>query len=51
MEIKRSAKHRKCRYPLCRNILSIYNHETYCHAHLILAFRKNNIDRAALALK
>ena len=34
MKIKTSPRHRKCKYPLCKNILSIYNHEIYCYAHL-----------------
>jgi len=33
-KIKSSAKGRKCRYPRCGHILSIYNHEEYCHVHL-----------------
>jgi len=34
MKVKTSPRHRKCRFPSCKNILSIYNHEIYCHAHL-----------------
>jgi len=30
---KTSEKGRKCRYPHCKNILSIYNHEDFCHIH------------------
>lgn len=29
-----SHKGRKCKYPGCKNILSIYNHEAQCHIHL-----------------
>ncbi|MBN1913691.1 MAG: hypothetical protein JW788_04755 [Candidatus Omnitrophica bacterium] len=31
---KTSHKGRRCRFPRCNNILSIYNHEAYCHVHL-----------------
>lgn len=51
MEIKTSPRHRKCKYPLCKNILSIYNHETYCHVHLGLAFRRSNIDKMPVGVK
>jgi len=33
-KVKTSYKGRKCRYPHCTHILSIYNHEDYCHIHL-----------------
>ncbi|MFH0856075.1 MAG: hypothetical protein V1869_06200 [Candidatus Omnitrophota bacterium] len=33
-KIKTSLKGRKCRFPHCKHILSIYNHEAYCHVHL-----------------
>jgi hypothetical protein len=32
--LKTSPIDRKCRYPGCPHILSIYNHESYCHVHL-----------------
>ncbi len=32
--LKISASGRKCSYPGCENILSIYNHQNYCHIHL-----------------
>ena len=32
-ELKTSAGGRKCMYPHCKNLLSIYNHENYCHVH------------------
>lgn len=41
MEIKTSPRRRKCKYPLCKHILSIYNHETYCHIHLSPAFQED----------
>ncbi len=31
--LKTSADNRKCIYPNCTHILSIYNHGTYCHIH------------------
>lgn len=31
--LKTSADNRKCMFPNCENILSIYNHEPYCHIH------------------
>ncbi|MCX5716188.1 MAG: hypothetical protein NTV07_04925 [Candidatus Omnitrophica bacterium] len=33
-KIRTSNKHRKCKFPHCDQILSIYNHEAYCHVHL-----------------
>ena len=33
-KVKVSHKGRKCKFPLCKQILSIYNHEIYCHVHL-----------------
>ncbi|NQU73253.1 MAG: hypothetical protein HQ547_00895 [Candidatus Omnitrophica bacterium] len=51
MEIKTSPKHRKCKYPLCKNILSIYNHDAYCNAHLSREFKRNNIAKVATITK
>lgn len=31
--IKTSSEGRKCQFPLCDNILSIYNHKDYCRLH------------------
>ena len=31
--LKTSADGRKCKFPHCARILSIYNHEAYCHIH------------------
>ncbi len=31
--LKTSAENRKCMFPNCTRILSIYNHEAYCHIH------------------
>ncbi|MFA5117019.1 MAG: hypothetical protein WC486_07065 [Candidatus Omnitrophota bacterium] len=33
-KIRTSLKGRKCKFPHCKHILSIYNHEAYCHVHL-----------------
>ncbi|MGD0336547.1 MAG: hypothetical protein ABSB18_05540 [Candidatus Omnitrophota bacterium] len=33
-KVKTSPKGRKCKFPHCKHILSIYNHEIFCHAHL-----------------
>jgi len=38
-KVKTSAKGRVCGYRSCKNILSIYNHELYCHVHQLLAFQ------------
>ena len=38
-KVKTSLKGRKCKYLHCKHILSIYNHEDYCHIHLgLLAY-------------
>ena len=34
-KIKTHKKHRVCRIRGCEQILSIYNADTYCHAHQI----------------
>jgi len=31
--LKTSAEGRKCMFPHCKCILSIYNHQDYCHIH------------------
>ena len=31
--LKTSAEGRKCTFPNCNRLLSIYNHESYCHIH------------------
>ena len=38
MQIKTSPHNRKCKYPPCNNILSIYNHEEHCNVHLKASF-------------
>lgn len=43
MQIKVSPGHRKCKYPPCNNILSIYNHEAHCNIHLKAAFWKDKV--------
>lgn len=35
-KIRTSHKGRICKFPHCKRILSIYNHEVYCHIHLSL---------------
>jgi hypothetical protein len=32
-KLKTSAEGRICKFPHCKRILSIYNHEAYCHIH------------------
>ncbi|MDH4240351.1 MAG: hypothetical protein OEW48_12385 [Phycisphaerae bacterium] len=32
-KLKTSANDRKCAFLGCKQILSIYNHEIYCHVH------------------
>lgn len=39
-KIKTSKKHRICRFTGCRQVLSIYNPETYCHVHQQAAMAK-----------
>jgi len=31
--LKTSAEGRKCIFPQCNRLLSIYNHGSYCHVH------------------
>jgi hypothetical protein len=31
--LKTSSTDRRCKYPNCVNILSIYNHDEFCHVH------------------
>lgn len=41
-------KGRKCKYPGCKKSLSIYNHNTQCHAHINESFKttqwQNSVD-------
>ncbi|MHB8154638.1 MAG: hypothetical protein ACYDFR_01100 [Candidatus Omnitrophota bacterium] len=38
-KVKTSLKGRKCKFLHCKHVLSIYNHELYCHVHLgLLAY-------------
>ena len=32
-ELKTSEGGRNCKFPHCKHLLSIYNHEDYCHVH------------------
>lgn len=43
MQAKTSPHHRVCKYPKCKNILSIYNHEVYCNIHLNPSFWKDKV--------
>jgi hypothetical protein len=31
--LKQSAEGRRCKYPSCDRLLSIYNHQPYCRVH------------------
>ncbi|MBU0571846.1 MAG: hypothetical protein KJ995_01300 [Candidatus Omnitrophica bacterium] len=44
MQIKTSPEHRKCKYPFCNNILSIYNHADHCNVHLKSTFWEDKVD-------
>jgi hypothetical protein len=39
-KLRISADGRKCAFPHCNHILSIYNHEPYCHIHRERAAQK-----------
>ncbi len=39
-KVNTSLKGRVCKYRRCKNILSIYNHELYCHVHLDMIMRE-----------
>ena len=45
---KTSDKGRKCKYPGCVHILSIYNHDEFCHIHLGTQFESNRPKHAAV---
>ena len=32
--LKTSAEGRRCKFPNCQHLLSIYNHQAYCRVHL-----------------
>ncbi len=42
-KVKTSGKGRVCKYRNCKHILSIYNHELYCHVHQLLALQGGNV--------
>ena len=44
--MKTSAEGRKCEFADCNRILSIYNHERYCHFHLYLMSQEEKIYRS-----
>lgn len=39
-KLKTSAEGRRCEYPDCDRLLSIYNHEAFCRVHLVLVQAK-----------
>ena len=41
--LKTSAEGRRCEFPNCNRILSIYNHQKYCHLHLNLLSEEEKI--------
>jgi hypothetical protein len=43
-KLKTSADNRKCAFPGCEHILSIYNHEKYCHVHRDLMADKQKLN-------
>jgi len=45
--LKTSAEGRKCMFPHCNRILSIYNHEAYCHRHLDQMIKEQKKDKIA----
>ncbi|NLH17936.1 MAG: hypothetical protein GX455_15270 [Phycisphaerae bacterium] len=46
--LKTSAEGRKCLYPRCKCILSIYNHQGYCHIHLERILQEEKAKAALL---
>ncbi|MHC4989303.1 MAG: hypothetical protein ACYTFX_12560 [Planctomycetota bacterium] len=40
--LKTSAAGRRCKFPGCHRLLSIYNHQTYCRVHQEQASAKEN---------
>ena len=45
-KIRTSNKSRKCKHPKCAHILSIYNHEEFCHIHLSVDFEIPKLRQA-----
>lgn len=43
--LKTSPEGRRCTFPRCKRLLSIYNHEAYCHVH------RDQVARAQIAAK
>jgi hypothetical protein len=41
--LKTSAEGRRCEFPNCDRILSIYNHQKYCHLHLSMLSEEEKI--------
>ncbi|MBI5144781.1 MAG: hypothetical protein HZA27_01185 [Candidatus Omnitrophica bacterium] len=45
-KVKTSHKGRQCKFPHCKHILSIYNHEAYCHIHLGAVDKRQKLKKA-----
>ena len=43
--IVREPKNRKCKYPGCKRLLSVYNHNAYCHADLSKMFKSADSEK------
>lgn len=50
-QISKSHKGRKCKYPDCGRVLSIYNHDTHCHVHQDRMWLENGFKEADLTAK
>ena len=44
-KVRTSLKGRKCRFPHCKQVLSIYNHEEFCHIHMAESGQKEKVKR------
>ena len=44
-KLKTSPKGRKCKFPKCKHLLSIYNHSDYCHVHRDQMDRKRTLTK------
>jgi len=46
-KVKTALKGRKCKFHACKHVLSIYNHEAYCHVHLgqVVHEHKPNVSK------
>lgn len=39
-KVSPSKKNRVCKFPNCKHVLSIYNHEIYCYTHQRIIARR-----------